>query len=218
MSPIEFRPAGILEKQLGLPTAEDWLSPEVVRRADAEILTRYPKLREAEKAVPDGYVPIAKDAAACAKHPFRLVRFMVPPGFMDRSVVMLGMAMTITTPLLAQAQALWATAYLGGKGGVRTRERCPGDLVEGMGIRAKREGVDVDVVWEMALHTQFGVHRCPGGFGKRNPDFVFDAIPYVDLLLADLGLNVRRKAWWSWVKPYGVADYRGLVEEWLGTQ
>ena len=77
---------------------------------------------------------------------------------------------------------------------------------------------DADLVWETALHSQFGVHRYRGGFGKRNPDFVFDAVPYVDLLLRDLGLDYTRKGGLKWLEPYGVEDYRGLVEEWIDSK
>ncbi|PWY83556.1 FAD/NAD(P)-binding domain-containing protein [Aspergillus heteromorphus CBS 117.55] len=222
---VQFRPAGI-ERALGFPWAEDFLSQGTVRRADAEILRRFPKLREARAVVEKrrlaGYVPLASDAAACARHPYRLARFMVPAGFVgDRSVVVLGNAMTINTALVAQTQALWAAAYLGGDQGVvrRVVERCPLDLVEEVRGKSNGDGDGhVDALWEMALHTQFGVHRCPGGFGKRNPDFVFDALPYVDLLLRDLGLDVKRKTGWCWMKSYGMEDYRGLVEEWLGRE
>ncbi|KAL4740766.1 hypothetical protein BDV11DRAFT_184854 [Aspergillus similis] len=76
-----------------------------------------------------------------------------------------------------------------------------------------------NTLYETALHTQFGVHRYPGGLGRRNPDFVFDAIPYVDMLLRDLGLSGQRKAggfFDRWLQPYGVEDYVGIVGEWLG--
>ena len=65
----------------------------------------------------------------------------------------------------------------------------------------------------------------------------FDAIPYVDMLLRDLGLDWRRKvkvenaketgfagwravkAWWREVFwPYGPGDYIGLVDEWRATK
>ncbi|KAK8153695.1 hypothetical protein IWX90DRAFT_444949 [Phyllosticta citrichinensis] len=45
-------------------------------------------------------------------------------------------------------------------------------------------------------------------------------MPYVDMLLRDLGLPTRRKgSWWQDVlSPHGVRDYRGLVEEWAAKQ
>lgn len=60
------------------------------------------------------------------------------------------------------------------------------------------------------------------GYGARFPDFVFDGVPYLDLLLHDLGLCSWRKGW-GWFGElfggsYGQADYRGLVAEWVDSQ
>ncbi|GKZ38699.1 hypothetical protein AbraIFM66950_011068 [Aspergillus brasiliensis] len=215
---MEFRPAGI-ERDLGFPWAEDYLSVPMVKRADKEILTRFPTLRKGLSVGVNGkedYQPLAPGAPATAKHPFRLVRFMVPAAFMkERSVAVLGTTMTVNTPLIAQVQALWVTAFMGDEKnlgmGVRAREKCPEEVRKGL----MADDVDGDVVWEMALHTQFGKYRVPGGFGKRNADFVFDTVPYIDMLMQDLGLEWRRKAGFKkWVQPYGMEDYRGLVEEW----
>lgn len=47
-------------------------------------------------------------------------------------------------------------------------------------------------------------------------DFVFDAVPYMDLMMRDLGLQANRKQGWADVwQPYGPADYRGCVDEWV---
>jgi hypothetical protein len=76
------------------------------------------------------------------------------------------------------------------------------------------------LAWETALHTEFGRFRYPGGFGHRNPDFVFDAIPYIDMMLRDLGLTTERKRGLlaQCFHPYGTEDYQGLVEEWKAKQ
>ena len=44
---------------------------------------------------------------------------------------------------------------------------------------------------------------------------MFDAMPYIDLLLKDLGMKTKRKETKlkEWMEAYGVEDYRGLVEE-----
>jgi len=45
-----------------------------------------------------------------------------------------------------------------------------------------------------------------------------DSLPYVDLLLKDLGLSRHRKGGWGWRElfvPYDQGDYRGLVAEWI---
>jgi hypothetical protein len=137
----------------------------------------------------------------------------------------MGIAMTINTTLLAQAQALWITAFFGGSPVLRATERCPPTLQAVDDADAHAEKLDekreeMDLVWETALHSQFGKWRYPGGFGKRNPDFVFDAIPYVDLLLNDLGVGSMRKSGilGRVLSPYGMEDYRGLVEEWMAAR
>ncbi len=58
------------------------------------------------------------------------------------------------------------------------------------------------------------------GLGCKGPDMVFEVLPHVDTLLRDLGLETKRKkGWFCWVKElfewHGVADYGGLVREWL---
>lgn len=77
-----------------------------------------------------------------------------------------------------------------------------------------------DRLYETLLHNRFGKWRYPGpGAAKagKYPDFVFDALPYLDLLLSDLGLRVHRKGgWWSEIcEAYSPRDYKGLVGEWL---
>ncbi|KAK3069208.1 hypothetical protein LTS18_000393, partial [Coniosporium uncinatum] len=68
--------------------------------------------------------------------------------------------------------------------------------------------------------ARFGKWRYPLGFGARFPDLWFDGLAYVDVLLRDLGLGVRRKGGWvqECFRPYGPGDYAGLVDEWRGVQ
>jgi hypothetical protein len=51
-------------------------------------------------------------------------------------------------------------------------------------------------------------------------DFVFDALPYVDMLLADLGVRSRRKG--GFLKEiselYSLGDYTSIVDEWVKRQ
>ncbi|GAQ03859.1 dimethylaniline monooxygenase [N-oxide-forming] 5 [Aspergillus lentulus] len=222
---LDFLPPG-LDTDCGFPWAADPIPEDLLAAADDEILRRFPRLRN-QPAPPKDYAPLAPDAPATAAHPFRLARFMVPCSLArERSLAFMGIAMTINTTLLAQAQALWITAFFGGSPVLRPAERCPSALraVDQHGdadadkLDEKRE--EMDLVWETALHSQFGKWRYPGGFGKRNPDFVFDAIPYVDLLLNDLGVRSVRKdgILGKVLSPYGMEDYRGLVEEWMAAR
>ncbi|KAL4866670.1 hypothetical protein BDV12DRAFT_198892 [Aspergillus spectabilis] len=239
---IQFIPS-TLPSSLGFPTAPDPLPSPLVNAADKEILSRFPRL--ANQPVynsPEPYTPTAKDAQTESQsiHPYRLTRFIVPASELakERSVAFMGVAMTINTPLLAQAQSLWIAAFFTEKLSLSSiaTEKCPTDLVtliqktnpapftkditETEEDAEKLQQDEANTLWETALHTQFGVHRYPGGLGKRNPDFVFDAIPYVDILLRDLGLKTERRGGMGLGKRfgvgYGVEDYVGLVEEWIG--
>ena len=73
-----------------------------------------------------------------------------------------------------------------------------------------------EVTDEVMLHTQWGKWRYPCGYGASLPDLVFDALPYMDLLMRDLGLPVHRKKGWlaDLTEPYGPEEYQGLVQEW----
>jgi cation diffusion facilitator CzcD-associated flavoprotein CzcO len=208
--PLKFLPEGI-DQQLGLPWSPDSLDQDLVKRADEEILKRFPRLRDQPTANPK-YKPLSNNAEAAAPHPFRLARFMVPPLLVkERSIAFLGIETTINTAILAQTQALWATAYFNDKLSIVPT------ITSTAGNDTTNDADYVaDLEWETALHTEFGKWRYPGGFGRRNPDFVFDAIPYVDLLLRDLGLKVHRKNGMiaEMFEPYGPEDYRGLIEEW----
>ncbi|EAW08922.1 flavin-binding monooxygenase-like protein [Aspergillus clavatus NRRL 1] len=213
---LTFRPDA-LHATLGFPWGADPLAADLLAAADAEILRRFPRLRD-QPARPESYQPLAADAPAAAAHPFRLARFMVPPGLTaDRSLAFMGITMTINTTMIAQAQALWITAYFGGRLTPTATERCPASVRVADEKRGPEDQAARDLAWETALHTQFGRWRYPGGFGARNPDFVFDAVPYVDLLLRELGVNPVRKTGvvGRVLEPYGMEDYRGLVEEWM---
>ncbi|KAH8692316.1 flavin-binding monooxygenase-like protein [Talaromyces proteolyticus] len=193
---IKFLPDGI-EDALGLPTANDPLTGNMIRTADAYITKQLPKLKEQ----PD-FNPHFKllNADSEVSHPLRLYRFMIPCSSslaLSRSIAFVGMVTSASTILLTQAQALWASAYLNGT----------------LSIPAEEE-----MQWSTALHTQYCKLRYGvGANGKRNPDFAFDTLPYVDMLLNDLGLKWKRKesTLKEWLDPYGVEDYRGLVEEYL---
>jgi hypothetical protein len=45
---------------------------------------------------------------------------------------------------------------------------------------------------------------------------VFEGLPYIDMLLRDLGLkHIRKRSWFAELtEPYAPRDFAGLVEEW----
>ena len=200
-----------LDKQLGLPYSSTEPEDVLVSKADNEILTRFPRLAS-QPVINEHYKPLrGSDNLAALNRPYRLYRFMVPPAYInDRSIAYCGMIMAIHTTTCAQAQALWLTAYLSGR-----LLHDQAGLKGGQAAQPQRFDED-DIRWETILHSQFGKWRYPAGYGSRYPDFVFDAVPYMDMLLKDMGLNWLRKTsrWTEWFDPYGPGDYRGLVDEW----
>ncbi|PKY05785.1 FAD/NAD(P)-binding domain-containing protein [Aspergillus campestris IBT 28561] len=203
---IEFVPAN-LAHQIGFPGSPDYLSEETVDRATQEILRRFPTLRSQPALNGNS---IQRETA----HPLRLTRFMVPPAFLqDRSLVLVGNLVSFATSMVAEVQGLWATAYFAN----RLSPTSPiSALLSSTEVEGASNKAHEDIVWETALHTEFGKWRCPGGYGHLHPDFAFDLLPYLDLLLGDLGVSTRRKSsfWAHLFQPHGPRDYRGLVAEW----
>lgn len=119
---------------------------------------------------------------------------------------MIGAHITLHTAILAQAQALWVTAFF--------KHRVP------RLITSSQHSPDMEAIQRSTFyHTEYQRMRRPketDGTGDRCPDLVFDSIPYVDLLLSDLGLPYHRKGSWyrEITEPYNLRDFKGLVEEW----
>ncbi|KAI1176298.1 FAD/NAD(P)-binding domain-containing protein [Nemania sp. FL0916] len=136
--------------------------------------------------------------------PYHLYRFLVPcsPKFLHlRNIAFIGMHRSIHAVIVAQAQALWITAFFFSSNHPQTI-------------------LDAETVSrETISHVEYERLRRPkesGGSGASFPDLVFDSIPYTDLLLEDLGLKTMRKRtlWAEIARPYLPADYRGLIDEW----
>lgn len=128
----------------------------------------------------------------------RLYRFMIPlhPQSLQLSnLAFAGFSQSIQTALVAQVQALWITAFLEKK-----LVKPPKDLQSCQ-------------KWAY-LHTEYQRLR---HLGTPYPDLMIDSIPYIDLLMRDVGLNTGRKGnWWrDFVEPNTSKDYRGLVAEWI---
>ncbi|KAH8912947.1 FAD/NAD(P)-binding domain-containing protein [Coniochaeta sp. PMI_546] len=231
LPPLKFLPEGI-DKDLGIPHTpageEPLFTPDTIERADNEILTRFPRLKQQpvqnKKLKPllesDGVTTKEKINPSTPLTPYTLYRFMVPPSaglLAKRDIAFAGVLMNFSVPLMAHAQALWINAYFDGK---LPASVIPPSLDSADPPTAVAEGsagkTIEEVRYETVLYSRFGKWRYPAGYGTRFPDFVFDALPYVDLLVRDLGLPIYRKKGWiaEATEPYGPEDYRGLVEEW----
>lgn len=170
---------------------------DLIKRADDEIFTKFPRLKDQPKANPKAKA-MEKVNGDGDLTPYRLYRFMVPPSMTNtHDIAFAGYMLTIATTSCAQLQALWIAAYFDGK-----------------------IALPEDINYQTILHSRFGKWRCPAGFGDRFPDLAFDSFPYMDMLLFDLGLPRHRKEGMikEILEPYGVEDYRGLVDEWKAAQ
>ena len=224
---IEFLPTSIHES-LGIPSThysaadrEKW--DRLTARADLEILQRFPKLAEGPRLnlepsrMSDDLPPLTTGQRRLREEltPWRLFRGLVPPAWKERNIAFCGMITNLQGTIRSEIAGIWIYAYLNGK------LRWPVTMLSGVPAPEPALG-DGELLYETALFNRFGVWRSPYGFGSRYPDFVFEGIPFFDLLLQDLGLRRWRKGW-GWLGEvfggsYLPSDYIGLVDEWKQSQ
>lgn len=180
---------GVTPSDLGLPYTSAIAEP-MAAKADAKILEQFPRLKR--------HTENLKLDVEQYNHPYRLYRFLVPPALAkDRNIAFAGHMQCLATTSVAATQALWITAFFDGK-----LDRLPQD-----------EG---EMKWQTMLATQWARLRYPAGHSSSYPDFVFDAIPYLDMLLRDLGVGNHRKAGMlrELTEAYSPQSYEGVLEEW----
>ncbi|RSL45706.1 hypothetical protein CEP51_016042 [Fusarium floridanum] len=196
--PINVSPPS-LARELGLPHMASASTSELASRADNEIFSHFPMLKNQPDVYPKNKtrrLPPAEEDMTMT--PYRLFRFMVPPKYIHkRNFAVAGAMLSLGQPISAQMQALWITSYLDGTLNV------PKSIEE--------------VEYSTELFVRYSKWRTPAGCGSKHGDMIFETMPYWDQLLQDLGLPYKRKP--SWVQeifmPYGVGDYKGLVQEWI---
>ncbi|KAH7229924.1 putative dimethylaniline monooxygenase [Fusarium oxysporum] len=155
---------------------------------DARVKKHFPQLKQQPKlrSPPRPYA-----------EPLRNYRFIVPPAFLGkRNIAFAGMISSVTTAVCASMQGVWISAYFDNK------------LV-------RESKSQEDITNEVMMHTQWGKWRYPAGYGASLPDFVFEGVPYVDMLLKDLGIRNRRKPsfYAELTSPYTPQDYNGVMDE-----
>jgi hypothetical protein len=220
--PIKFLPEGIAE-EMGVPhmlSDKSFPSGTLLGQVDREILNRFPRLKDQplQKIQNRHYQPLLENKGVSSKEaitpskpltPYTLYHFIAPPSshfLKTRDLAFVGLVLSFSTPMIAHVQSAWVSAYFDDK--ISSLPRNPSS--EFMS-RFQHEA---------ALHNRFGKWRYPSGFGHSLPDFVFDAVPYLDLLLQDMGLPVHRKGGMlaEITSPYGPEDYATLVDDWKKSQ
>lgn len=157
-------------------------------KADDEVLKMFPRLKGQPQLQ---FEP--KDA-----EPLRYYRFIVPSTMVkSKNLAFSGMISTVNTAVCASVQAAWITAFLDDR------------------LDRVAESPD-EIRQEIMLHTQWGKWRFPCGYGASLPDFVFEGLPYANMLMRDMGLNTFRKQ--SFLKElmeaYTPLDFAGMWDEW----
>ena len=238
--PLKFLPEGI-EKELGLPhlppkepSPDDLASQSALfDRADKEILSRFPRLRDVP-VFNKNYVPLSEQKAFSdgnADHdsddtaveitpttpltPMLLYRFMTPPQprfLRAKDIAFSGYSMNFSNSTTAHIEGLWISAFFDGR-----LARDPSAAVaDGKDVTGEFRPTVEDLQYRTVLHNRTGKWRYPSDYGEKYPDFIFDAVPYMDMLLADMGLEVHRKKGWfsEMTAPYGPEDYIDINDEW----
>lgn len=193
---IKYKPNGI-DAEIGVPSEsytpdQEKFWNDLDTKADDYILNKFPYLRKP----PEAKLPFKQSVT-----PFRLYRGIAPPALTargDHSLAFMKMVHCTANLILAETQALWIFAYFHDR------------------LKIDRS----NVYWSTALTSRFGKHRYPWGFSAWWPEFVYDAVPYADMLLTDLGLRRWRKPGMikEMFEGYTVHDYKGLNDEWVGIQ
>jgi cation diffusion facilitator CzcD-associated flavoprotein CzcO len=204
---IHFTPE-TSHSDLGVPStsytqAQSQFWATLNEKADAVIGEKFPRLLAGPFRSPKSDViqPFNPGMNAEVKYTgFRLYRAIAPPGLTaqgDHSLAFVGMFSNLAGTARMEVQCMWAYAYLN----------------NALTITPNPE----TVFDETALLAQYAKHRAPYGHGQFFPDLVFDQVPYMDMLLQDLGLRYWRKPnlLYELFSPYTAVDYRGLAQEWM---
>ncbi|KAH7199004.1 uncharacterized protein B0J16DRAFT_331473 [Fusarium flagelliforme] len=227
-SPLKFLPEGI-DRKIGLPyvpnTTDKGNLPDdglgscttLLNKADQEIQQRFPSLKTPMKFNPNykhlsetkAFNMAPSDAPILSHTPMMLYHFMVPATtefLRTKDLAFTGYSTNFSNGTCAHIQGLWISAFFDG-----TLARDPSSAVT-----AGDKGMTLDEVHrQTVLHNRFGKWRYPNDAGARVPDFIFEAVPFMDMMMADLGLAVHRKQGWfkEMTEPYGPEDYRTINEE-----
>lgn len=145
--------------------------------------------------------------------PYMLYRFLVPTSaqfLRTRDIAFAGMLSNTSNAITAHISGLWISAFFQGK--LSTESGTLSSSSDGSRVRILQ--------YETVLYNRWGRWRYPTDWGNKRPDWLFDSVPYFDLLQKDLGLNPYRKGGWfaEITQGYGPQDYRGIEDEWMKKQ
>ncbi|RMZ80489.1 hypothetical protein DV737_g3018, partial [Chaetothyriales sp. CBS 132003] len=133
--------------------------------------------------------------------PNRHYRRLIPPTAVaqkDRTIFFPGMVHSIFTPLIAETQALWGSAYLLGHLDLPSED---------------------EMNLEIATFNAWTRKRYLSQ-GRKHAYAIFDFLSYIDVLCGDLGIKTARKSNWfsELFVRYKPCDYEGMLEEFVQAQ
>jgi hypothetical protein len=195
---FDFLPAGS-DAKLGLPHYD--AEPDRQGRfthADEELFAKFPKLRQQPVLNKNlAALPTSKNEPFDPTQynvPWLLYRFMVPPAYLnERSIAFVGVPLSFNQGQMSTAESLWITAYFDGRVEIPTEEQAAEQTV---------------------LHARHARWRNPAGYGASFPDWIFDTVPYLDMVFKDIGVSGWKKTWLADLfTPYRPSVFAGVVEE-----
>ncbi|TGO28034.1 hypothetical protein BPAE_0033g00360 [Botrytis paeoniae] len=195
LTPAQIREFGLPHPVIDDSEEESRIWESFTQNATQEILTSFPKLRNPPG--PTHTQDQHKTNQAVPTTPTRLYNLLAPLNDLENpSLVFLSHIHLSNAFRLAEAQAIWATAYFS------SHLTLPG-LQE-----ARRE---------VAYQNTFSKLRYPAHGGRGNY-FHLDLVGYTDLLMRDVGLaSHKKKGWWGdLLGPCVAGDYGGMREEFWG--
>ncbi|KAK4182963.1 hypothetical protein QBC35DRAFT_526401 [Podospora australis] len=128
--------------------------------------------------------------------PSRHFRRLIVPSLAaagDRSIIFPGFIHSIFTPTVSETQALWGVAFLLGLYDVPSQEEMEREVAE----------------WHAWSRKRYVAQ------GRKHAYAIFDFLPYVDVLLKDLGVKHDRKRGWyrHYFEPSYPRDWKGIEDE-----
>lgn len=124
--------------------------------------------------------------------PYRLYKWMAPLN--DDSILFMGHASVGNKIFAAEVQAIWAVAYFDKN-------------ISLPSLAARERSVASHVAWSKRRYLTNGEL---GNFAA------FDTVPYLDNLLAEIGLDAHRKSWWRQVfEPFRPRDLDKAWKQYL---
>ncbi|KAL8729918.1 MAG: hypothetical protein Q9181_004833 [Wetmoreana brouardii] len=176
--------------EFGVPHAIEDDPSEIARKwerllqaADAEVIARFPQLMD-----PPVFFKRPQNTTAT-----RLYNCIAP--FSDNSIIFVGDIYLSNAFRTAEAQAIWATAYLDGNIVLPPQDQAEKDI---------------------AYMAAFSKRRYPA-HGATGNYFHMDLVGYTDMLLRDVGMVSHRRRWWwqDFFYPCLASDFTQIKDEYL---